>query len=294
VIPDDTSSGGLSLRSRLVIGAATLALVMAGLSAQTSGAAASLPNASPAQDDLAAGAAVYSENCATCHQPGGVGVPGAFPPLAGNPNAADAEYVEDVVRNGLSGPIEVLGVTYDGEMDPFEGELSDDDIAAVVAYVGTLADSGATETTAPAAAEPGDVGEGRDLFVGSDRFAEGGAACASCHTAGDVGNLGGWSLGPDLDTAHDTLGGDAGLTAWLSNPASETMQPIFDDKPLTEEELADVVAFLGDAPNQSKPAGSPDVLILAGLAGLIVLIGGMAIAWRGMRQTYVDKLRSNR
>jgi len=35
-------------------------------------------------------------------------------------------------------------------------------------------------------------------------------------------------------------------------------------------------------------------LILAAAAGFVILIGGMAVAWRGMRQTYNERLRSKR
>ncbi len=277
---------------RLVIGVLTLAFSLAGAAALAGGAAAS--GGPVLAQDEALGAQVYSDNCAQCHQATGLGVEGTFPPLAGNPNSADAAYVESTVRDGLSGPIEVLGVTYDGDMAAF-GDLSDDEVAAVVAYVGTLADK---DTSAPEpepeVVEPGDIGEGRDLFIGSTRFAEGGGACSSCHTAGDVGNLGGWSLGPDLTSTHDDLGGDVGLSAWLSNPASATMRPIFRDNPMTEAEIADVVAFLADAPNQDEPTDPGDGLLYGGFAGLILLIGGMAIAWRGMRQSYMDRLRSKR
>lgn len=276
------------MRARLFLGVGFLALLLT---------AASLPaQAAPlAQADAAAGALVYADNCASCHQPGGIGLVGTFPPLAANPNVADSAYVEEVVRNGLSGSIEVLDVTYDGTMASFSN-LSDDEIAAVVAYVATLADVDPTATPPdePEVVEPGDISEGRDLFIGSDRLANGGGACVGCHTAGDVGNLGGWSLGPDITNSHDSLGGDVGLAAWLSSPASATMRPIFGDKPMTDDEIADIVAFLGDAPTQSKPTDPGDGLIYGGLAGLIVLIGGMAIAWRGMRQTYVERLRSKR
>jgi len=294
---DDTESGGIVSRSRLLIGVAGLALLLAGLSALAGGAAASAPTAALAQDDdqVAAGAVIFAETCATCHQATGLGVVGTFPPLAGNPAAADPEYVADTVRNGLSGPLDVLGVTYNGQMASFP-DLSDDDVAAVSAYVVTLAESdpSATPTIEPDVVEPGDVGEGRDLFEGSNRFDNGGAACAACHTAGDVGNLGGWSLGPDLTGSHEKFGGDVGLTGWLGNPASATMRPIFGDSPMTPNEIADIVAFLGDAPNQSEPSDPGDGLILAGAAGFLILIGGMAIAWRGMRQTYAERLRSKR
>jgi hypothetical protein len=63
---------------------------------------------------------------------------------------------------------------------------------------------------------------------------------------------------------------------------------------LTESEIDDIVAFLADAPDQDQPSTSVDWLTLAGLAGVMILIGGMALAWRGMRQTYVQTLRSRR
>ena len=72
------------------------------------------------------------------------------------------------------------------------------------------------------------------------------------------------------------------------------MQPVFADHPLTPDEAADVAVFLGDAPSQAKPSDPGDGLILAGGAGLLLLIGGMAVAWRGMRQTYGERLRSRR
>lgn len=247
----------------------------------------------PLQTDVAAGAIVYSDTCSRCHEPDGSGLPGEIPPLLGNSNALDATYVELVVRDGLSGPIEVLGVAYDDSMRAFGSRLSDDEVTAVVAYVITLAERDPSGTpTAPIEAEPGNIAEGYNLFLGSTAFSNGGAACAACHVAGKVGNLGGWSLGPDLTDTVEVFGGEDGLTGWLSNPSAPTMEPIFDDHPMTDAEIADIVAFMADAPSQSKPDGSVDGLVVAGFAGLFVLIGGMAIAWRGMRQTYVERLRS--
>jgi mono/diheme cytochrome c family protein len=191
------------MSARLFLGVGALALLLTAASLPAQYSAAPL-----AQTDAAAGALVYADNCASCHQPGGLGLVGTFPPLAGNPNAADSTYVEEVVRNGLSGAIDVLDVTYDGTMASFSN-LSDDEIASVVAYVATLADVDPTAgpPEQPEVVEPGDVGEGRDLFIGSDRLANGGGACVGCHTAGDVGNLGGWSLGDDRrrDRRHRRL-----------------------------------------------------------------------------------------
>jgi mono/diheme cytochrome c family protein len=100
-----------------------------------------LPATGAAQSDedqnieqLTQGQQVYSDNCSACHQPTGLGIPGSFPPLKDNPNVQDATYVEGVIQNGLSGPIEVNGETYDGVMPSFT-TLDDSQIAAVVAFL---------------------------------------------------------------------------------------------------------------------------------------------------------------
>jgi ubiquinol-cytochrome c reductase cytochrome c subunit len=253
-------------------------------------------SSSPIAAQDVSGSDLYEANCAGCHQTNGEGIPGTFPPIAGNPAAADSEYVAIVITDGKTGEIEVLGETYNSAMPAVAG-LSDGDLDAVVGHVVELA-GGANEPETPTEPvgppESGDIDSGHDLFIGQDQFDNDGTACASCHTAGEVGNLGGSSLGPDLTGAYELLGGQAGLSAWLANPPAPTMTPIFADRPLTDDEIADLVAFLADAPSQDRPSNDVDWLVIAGIAGLLVLIGGMAIAWRGPRRTYVETLRSKR
>lgn len=91
----------------------------------------------------APGEAVFTANCAACHQANGQGVPGAFPPLAGHAAdlaAADRSYPLAVVLHGLQGPISVAGTTYNGVM-PAWGQLSDEQIAEVLNYITTGWDS---------------------------------------------------------------------------------------------------------------------------------------------------------
>jgi mono/diheme cytochrome c family protein len=213
--------------------------------------------------------------------------------LAGNPNATDPAYVAEVIANGRTGPLEVDGVSYDSAM-PAIGALSGADLDAVVDYVTGIAGAEEVEPSdgeVIAAPIVGDSNRGHDLFRGSASFDQGAPACAACHTAGAVSNLGGSSLGPDLTNALDVVGGEAGFVGWMANPPAETMAPLFKDHPLNEQELADVAAYLSDTPNQDRASG-PDRLLLAALIGTAVLIGGMAFFWRGMRQTYVERLRS--
>ncbi len=81
------------------------------------------------------GEALYTANCAACHQANGEGLKGAFPPLAksdyfmGKPQA----LLEATIQ-GLSGPIEVNGETYNNVM-PAVAYLSNEDLAAILTYV---------------------------------------------------------------------------------------------------------------------------------------------------------------
>ena len=83
--------------------------------------------------DTALGDSVYGTNCASCHQAGGQGMPGVFPPLAGDPVVTADDPTEHirVVLHGLQGK-EIGGVSYVSPMPAFGGLLSDEQIAAVI------------------------------------------------------------------------------------------------------------------------------------------------------------------
>ncbi|HEV3089414.1 MAG TPA: cytochrome c [Candidatus Elarobacter sp.] len=83
-------------------------------------------------DYAASGERLYTANCSACHGVTGTGVPGAFPPLAGDPvvTANDpAEHVR-VVLKGLAGK-RISGTAYSSQMPPF-AQLSDAELAAIV------------------------------------------------------------------------------------------------------------------------------------------------------------------
>lgn len=82
-----------------------------------------------------AGDQVYAQNCTSCHQAKGQGLPGAFPPLAGNPYVTgDPTKVTATVLNGMNG-VQVNGASYSGVMPAWKGKLSPAEIAAVVTYI---------------------------------------------------------------------------------------------------------------------------------------------------------------
>lgn len=87
----------------------------------------------------ASGQNVYGQVCSACHQAGGQGLAGAFPPLAGH--VADLArkdggraYLISVVLFGLQGQIDVNDQTYNGVM-PAQGRLSDEEVAAVLTFL---------------------------------------------------------------------------------------------------------------------------------------------------------------
>lgn len=105
--------------------------------------------------DAAKGQALFTANCAACHQATGQGLPGAFPPLKGNAvvNDADATTHIHVVLHGLQGA-NVGGVVYASPMPPFAGTLDDEDIANIINYErGAWGNHGTPVTARQVAAE---------------------------------------------------------------------------------------------------------------------------------------------
>ncbi len=76
-------------------------------------------------------------------------MPGSFPPLANNPVVTgDPNKVIGIVLNGLHGSITVNGQTYNGQMPPWKGTLSNKQIADVITYIrGSLGNNKASAVT---------------------------------------------------------------------------------------------------------------------------------------------------
>ncbi len=82
------------------------------------------------------GELVFSTVCLPCHQAGGTGLEGQYPPLAGSEWVAkDASAVVRILLGGLNGPIQVKGKSFDNTMPPIGEQLPDAELAAVLTYV---------------------------------------------------------------------------------------------------------------------------------------------------------------
>ncbi len=91
---------------------------------------------SPLEQKIASGETVYQAVCLACHQSNGLGVPGAFPPLAGSDwVSGDERRLVLLVLHGLMGPIEVNGQAWNGVMPAQGMSLDDEQIASVLTFV---------------------------------------------------------------------------------------------------------------------------------------------------------------
>ena len=127
-----------------------------------------------------------------------------------------------------------------------------------------------------------DVMRGRRLFLGQQRFANGGPPCVSCHTLRTVGRLGGGRLGPDLTNEIGKLGGRRGATAWLTSPPTTTMQAVFSKHPLETEEILPLLAAIDDASHQGQPQSDTATVKFSGigLGGMLIGLVMLQAAWR--------------
>jgi mono/diheme cytochrome c family protein len=91
------------------------------------------PQLDPFQLAMKKGATVFN-NCQGCHQPTGLGQPGAIPPLAGSEWVmGGTERITRIALHGLAGPVTVKGNSYNNVM--IAPVMSDEEIANVLTYV---------------------------------------------------------------------------------------------------------------------------------------------------------------
>lgn len=107
------------------------------LFAQKSKTATAASEAPAKEESLAEqGKKVFAQNCVTCHQATGLGVPGAFPALAGSEYVLGSpKRLAMILLKGLQGEIVVKGAKFNGAMPTWEKNLNDKKIAAVLTYI---------------------------------------------------------------------------------------------------------------------------------------------------------------
>lgn len=246
----------------------------------------------------------FRQSCASCHTIGGGRLVG--PDLKNVLQRKDQAWLTNFVQN----PRAVIDAG-----DPYAVQLQRDaqgvvmptlglnaaQVQAVLAFIDAESKLPRSQFAGTVISDrpftPQDVTTGRALFTGAQRLKNGGPACISCHTVRGLGGLSGGRLGPDLTLVFERLQGRKGLTAWLTNPASPTMMPVFKTTPIDPNEVLPLVAMFEST---AKHGGQDDStarlnFALIGLGGLVVGLVAIDSIWkkrlRGVRRELVDRKR---
>jgi mono/diheme cytochrome c family protein len=245
----------------------------------------------------AEGQAIFDQQCIGCHSIGGGKRVG--PDLKDIMLRRDEAWVNSFIANPNkmfeTDPVaQQMLKEYNDVRMPFLG-LSPDQVNAVVEY---LRDPGALPANPALVSVPGDPATGQRLFSGETALAKGGPACIACHTVSGIASLGGGALGPDLTHVVQRLG-ETGLSAALNSIAFPTMQGPFANRPLTDEEIANLVAYMKSADQSQAPvaaiqagavSGSTLVVFAISLAGALVLFGLLLLIWSRLKKRYSPNL----
>jgi glucose/arabinose dehydrogenase len=82
------------------------------------------------------GGILFNSYCANCHQRDGKGDNNRFPPIAGSKYVTgEKSRLIKIILNGLQGPIDVNGKTFNGFMPPHGAILDDHAIASITTYI---------------------------------------------------------------------------------------------------------------------------------------------------------------
>lgn len=80
------------------------------------------------------GAEIYKKNCSNCHGLDGSGLRNLYPPIKGSNYLQDKNKLVCIIKNGLEGPINLAGKTYNQKMPAAKG-LYDLDIAQLITFL---------------------------------------------------------------------------------------------------------------------------------------------------------------
>jgi ubiquinol-cytochrome c reductase cytochrome c subunit len=190
----------------------------------------------PAQT-VAEGKALFRANCSSCHglnaegRATGTGDKIAGPPLAGV-GAAAVDFQVGTGRMPLANP----GVQAPQKQVQFD----DEQIAAMGAYVASLAPGPEVPSEEAVDGATGDPARGGELFR---------VNCAMCHNfAGAGGALTRGKYAPAIDDVN----GKHIYEAMVTGPQN---MPVFNDANLTPESKRDVIAFLSTIDEESQQGG---------------------------------------
>lgn len=246
------------------------------------------------------GEKLFKQTCAACHTINQGKLIG--PDLANVQERRSEDWLINFIRSSQSmvkkgDPTAVQVFKENNQIIMPDNNLSDGQIKSILDYISVRSSGEAPGAAALRQGRPlseateENIRRGERLFTGQTRLANKGASCISCHNVQDAGIMAGGALARDLTQAFTRLN-DAGIRAVLGSPPFPAMQQAYQNKPLTQEEIFDLTAFLqevdkkGAAPQQRNYALN---LLVTGLGGALVLLIFFGGLWMRSKRHSVNK-----
>lgn len=239
----------------------------------------------PALAGADAGKDLFEKQCASCHTIGGGDSGG--PDLKGVTDKRPHEWLESVIMEpdkltARKDPVQTELVKKYGYEMPNLG-ISHDDALKIIVYLGGV---GAAPASVPAAEQlqavvtPELLAQGKALFTGKKRLANGGAPCVACHPFTYPGIEGGNLSVANLGASYLKMG-ETGMKGALKALKFPTMKRIYQDRPLTDDETTALIVLFKDA--SVRKEGGSSAYPLAGVALFVLLMLGLTLYKRRIR-----------
>ncbi len=216
------------------------------------------------------GESIFLQRCSACHTVGGGDKP-MGPDLAGVTEKRDRAWLERIIQE--PGKLIAEGDTAALELKEKYGmvmpamKLSPEQLEAVLTFLGAPGekDHHLAEVTAKVPVKQlarGEPERGKALYVGTAAFKNGGAPCLACHgvAAEGLGLAAGASYNIDLTDFFENYGAE-GVVSMLETLPFPSMEPIYNERPLTEDEQQDLAAFF-EAISGQEPARVQGAFVL--------------------------------
>lgn len=260
-----------------------------------------LPLTVHAQQDE--GEALFKQICVACHTIDQGKLVG--PDLANVHKRRPEEWLIKYIKSSQSviksgDPYAVtLYEEYNKQLMP-DNNYTDAQVLAIIGYIAANSPADEFDAGTDQAAGQADTPErpvteesiesGRLLFVGKTRFANGGPTCNACHNVRLDGEITGGTLAKDLTDSYSRLSG-LGVKAVIASSPYPAMRQAFADKPLTDDELFDLTAFLQhvDSERESQRGRRYGAsLFFSGLGGALLLVGLFGGVWYRAKKRSVN------
>ena len=229
------------------------------------------------------GEKLFKQSCAACHTINQGRLVG--PDLVNIQNRRSQKWIasfikssQSLIKSGDSDAVDVFKKF--NKMVMPDNDFTDSQIVNIIQYIAANSSEQMTKTRKIQPDQPvseKSIRSGQMLFNGRKRFTNGGASCISCHNIDRADVVAGGALAKDLTNVYSRMEA-AGVKAIIDNAPFPTMAKAYDGKPLSDQEIIDLAAFLQSVDGGSKNGPFYGArLFFSGLGGAIVLFGLFAV-----------------